>query len=122
HPCKGSVFLEEIWKRGDQYMGMPKETWLTQMLDHVIGDNYPNPERVLTAIEKPVKEYLHRELFDSSSAPFDIFAVEGGTAGIVYLFDSLVQNFLLNPGDRIALMVPAFAPYLEIPTLPQFGF
>src|SRR5699024_2212300 len=71
---------------------------------------------------KPVKEYLHRELFDSSSAPFDIFAVEGGTAGIVYLFDSLVQNFLLNPGDRIALMVPAFAPYLEIPTLPQFGF
>src|SRR5699024_1100989 len=121
HPCKGTAFLKDIWENGTDYLGMPKGRWLTQMLDHVIGDNYPNPERCLTAVEKPIKEYLHRELFASASAPFDIFAVEGGTAGICYLFDSLVNNFLLQKGDCIALMVPAFAPYLEIPQLPQYG-
>lgn len=122
HPSKGTDFLKNIWENATEYMGMDRGDWLTDMLDHIIGDNYPNPERCLTAIEKPVKEYLHRELFASSSVPFDIFAVEGGTAGICYLCDSLVNNFLLQPSDRIALMVPAFAPYLEIPLLPQYGF
>ena len=36
-------------------------------------------------------------------------------AAICYVFDSLATNLLLRPGDRIALMVPAFTPYLEIP-------
>ena len=31
-----------------------------------------------------------------------------------YLFDSLQENFLLNQGDAIALMVPVFTPYIEI--------
>ena len=32
-----------------------------------------------------------------------------------YLFDSLQENFLLNQGDAIALMIPVFTPYIEIP-------
>lgn len=122
NPSRGTDFLKDIWENGTEFMGMDRGIWLTHMMDHIIGDNYPNPERCLTAIEKPVKQYLHKELFNSASAPFDIFAVEGGTAGICYLFESLVNNFLLQPSDRIALMVPAFAPYLEIPLLPQYGF
>ena len=39
-----------------------------------------------------------------------------------YVFDSLVANSLLSPGDRIALMVPIFAPYLEIPHLARYRF
>lgn len=39
-----------------------------------------------------------------------------------YIFDSLQENFLLNKGDGIALMVPAFTPYIEIPQLNRYRF
>jgi len=39
-----------------------------------------------------------------------------------YLFDSLNINGVLPTGAKVALMVPAFTPYLEIPRLPRFGF
>ena len=96
--------------------------WLDAMLDYVIGDNYPNPVRCLKACEQPIKAYLNQELFSSEAQPFDIFAVEGGTAGICYLFDTLANNYLLEKGDRIALLLPTFAPYLEIPELPRYDF
>ena len=117
HPGKGADFLKKIWFSDNNYLGMPKEAWLTDMLDHIIGDNYPNPVRCLSACEGPIKAYLNQELFSDSTIPFDIFAVEGGTAGICYIFDTLFNNFLLNQGDKIALMLPTFAPYLEIPEL-----
>ncbi|MFC6463929.1 aspartate 4-decarboxylase [Marinilactibacillus sp. GCM10026970] len=119
---QGADLLREIWEKGNHLMGLSKEAWLKQMLDDVIGDNYPHPERILNASEEPIKQYLHHELFDSKSAPFDVFAVEGGTAGIVYTFNSLVNNALLNQGDTIALLIPTFAPYMEIPELPEYGF
>lgn len=53
---------------------------------------------------------------------FDLFATEGGTAAMCYLFDSLQENFLLDKGDGIALMVPAFTPYIEIPQLSRYQF
>ncbi|MDT2759007.1 aspartate 4-decarboxylase [Enterococcus xiangfangensis] len=121
-PGKGADFLKKIWFSDNNYLGMPKEIWLTSMLDHIIGDNYPNPVRCLTACEGPIKAYLNQELFSNSETPFDIFAVEGGTAGICYIFDTLLNNFLLNRGDKIALMLPTFAPYLEIPELPKYSF
>ncbi|MGO1747425.1 aspartate 4-decarboxylase [Alkalibacterium gilvum] len=118
----GATLLEEIWEKGSHLLGMDREEWLTQMLDYSIGDNYPYPERVLNACEQPIKQYLHHELFNAKTEPFDIFAVEGGTAGIVYTFNSLVNNHLLEKHDKIALMVPTFAPYMEIPELPEYGF
>ena len=39
-----------------------------------------------------------------------------------YLFDSLEENFLLNQGDSIALMIPVFTPYIEIPQLRRYQF
>lgn len=118
----GAELLQDIWENGSHLLGMPREQWLTHMLDYTIGDNYPYPERVLTACEQPIKQYLHHELFNSATVPFDIFAVEGGTAGIVYTFKSLVNNHLLERHDKIALMIPTFAPYMEIPELPEYGF
>ncbi|GCF92612.1 aminotransferase [Enterococcus florum] len=122
HPGKGAAFLKKIWFSDNNYLGMPKNLWLTQIIDHIIGDNYPHPVRCLTACETPIKAYLNQELFADQAAPFDIFAVEGGTAGICYIFDTLIHNFLLKQGDKIALMLPTFAPYLEIPELPQYAF
>ena len=53
---------------------------------------------------------------------YDLFATEGGTAAMCYIFDSLQENFLLNKGDGIVLMVPAFTPYIEIPQLSRYQF
>ena len=39
-----------------------------------------------------------------------------------YAFDVLKQNFLLNKGDSIAIMVPVFTPYIEIPQLDEFEY
>src|SRR5262245_47151276 len=53
---------------------------------------------------------------------FDLFAVEGGTAAMCYIFDSLMINGLLRRGDTIALAVPTFQPYIEIPHLDRYRF
>ena len=53
---------------------------------------------------------------------YDLFATEGGTAGMCYIFDSLEENFLLHKGDTVALMVPAFTPYIEIPQLARYDY
>ena len=53
---------------------------------------------------------------------YDLFAVEGGTAGMCYAFDSVQENKLIKKGDKMALMVPIFTPYIEIPELDRFDF
>lgn len=91
----------------------------------VIGDQYPVPDRILKYTEEFVQDYLHQEMaanHEPLNAQFDLFATEGGTAGMCYLFDSLQQNYLLNKGDRIALFVPVFTPYIEIPELDRYDF
>src|SRR5436305_7753942 len=52
---------------------------------------------------------------------FDLYAVEGGTAAMCYIFKSLKMNRLLRPGDTIALGTPIFTPYLELPHLEDYG-
>jgi aspartate 4-decarboxylase len=39
-----------------------------------------------------------------------------------YIFDSLMVNGLLKKGDTIALAVPTFQPYIEIPHLDRYKF
>jgi aspartate 4-decarboxylase len=51
---------------------------------------------------------------------FKLYAVEGGTAAMCYIFKSLKSNRLLNPGDTIALGVPIFTPYLEMAHLEDY--
>jgi aspartate 4-decarboxylase len=53
---------------------------------------------------------------------FDLFATEGGTAAMDYIFSSLMENKLSHKGDKIALGVPIFTPYIEIPRLNDYKF
>lgn len=77
---------------------------------------------MLTHIEKIVHDYLVQEMCYNNppSGKFNIFAVEGATAAMCYIFDTLNSNNLLKSKDKIALMVPIFTPYLEIPHLPRY--
>lgn len=121
HPGDGAQFLAECLAQ-PHLLGMPASQWLTKACDAIIGDNYPAPARCLNVVAQPLKTYLNQELFANRTLDFDVFPVEGGTAGICYLFDTLMHTHLLDPGDRIALFLPTFAPYLEIPQLPQYHF
>lgn len=90
----------------------------------IIGDQYPTPDRILKHTEVMIRDYLRLEMGGDpeSTEVYDLFAVEGGTAGMCYAFDSIQENFLANKGDKMALMVPIFTPYIEIPELERFNF
>ncbi len=104
--------------------GFDPDDWVHELVDGIIGDHYPTPDRISPHVEKIVGRYLTRELCagDELDGPLHLFATEGGSAAMCYLFDSLNINGVLPTGSKVALMVPAFTPYLEIPRLPRFGF
>ena len=70
-----------------------------------------------------VREYLQWAMCGDPrpDGTFDLYAVEGGTAAMCYLFKSLKANRLLNHGDTIAMVTPIFTPYLEMPHLEDYG-
>lgn len=105
-------------------LGFNSDDFLHELTDAIIGDNYPFPDRMLIHIEKIVKAYLIKEMrYDTKNGgDFNVFAVEGATAAMCYVFDSLIANNLLLRGDKIAIMTPVFTPYLEIPHLPRYEF
>lgn len=120
----GIKLLENIIDYGIKEMGFDADKWIIELTDAIIGDNYPVPSRMLVHIERIVHEYLVQELCYNKPpvGKFNIFPVEGATAAMCYIFDSLIANELLAREDKIALMVPVFTPYLEIPHLPRYDF
>ncbi|MGH4139186.1 aspartate 4-decarboxylase [Clostridium sp.] len=100
------------------------DDWIYELVDGIIGDNYPKPDRMLEHVEIVVNDYLIQELCYNGIFPgkFKTFAVEGATAAMCYIFDTLIANNILLKGDKIALMAPIFTPYLEIPHLPRYNF
>lgn len=120
----GIKLLKEIIDFCINEFDFNEDDFLFELSDGIIGDNYPFPDRMLLHIEKIVNKYLLKELCgqEKYNNDYDVFAVEGGTAAMCYIFESLVANKLLNKGDTIALMTPIFTPYLEIPHLPNYNF
>jgi aspartate 4-decarboxylase len=120
----GVGLLRASLEHGVSRLGFDPDAFVHELTDSIIGDNYPVPDRMLVHCERIVHEYLAQEMCDRSPprGRFDLFAVEGGTAAMCYIFDSLVQNGLLKKGDTIALATPVFTPYLEIPHLDRYQF
>ena len=98
------------------------DAFVHELVDSIIGDNYPVPDRMLVHNERIVREYLQWAMCGEPrpAGTFDLYAVEGGTAAMCYLFKSLKANRLLNPGDTIAMVTPIFTPYLEMPHLEDY--
>jgi aspartate 4-decarboxylase len=105
-------------------LGFEADRFVHELADSIIGDTYPFPDRMLVHTEKIVWRYLAKTMCNDRPPPgdFDLFAVEGGTAAMCYVFKSLVANRLLQRGDTVALGTPIFTPYVELPHLDDFGF
>ncbi|HZV80094.1 MAG TPA: bifunctional aspartate transaminase/aspartate 4-decarboxylase [Candidatus Binatus sp.] len=118
----------EMLKRGIEYgvkeLGFEKDAWVYELTDAIIGDMYPVPPRMGVHMEKVVCKYLVHEMCGDSppAGKYDVFAVEGGTAAMCYIFDTLMVNGLLKRGDKIALAMPTFTPYIEIAHLDRYSF
>lgn len=120
----GGELLRKIISYGVERLGFIPDDFVHELADAIIGDNYPVPDRMLIHIEKIVHEYLVQEMCYNKppKGRFNVFAVEGATAAMCYIFDTLIANELLQRGSKIALMVPIFTPYLEVPHLPRYNF
>ena len=120
----GALLLRKSLHYGVEKLGFDPDKFVWELTDAVIGDNYPVPDRMLVHTERIVQEYLAKEMCDGRppKGKLDLFAVEGGTAAMAYIFHSLMVNKVLHRGDTIALGTPIFTPYLEIPHLKEYDF
>lgn len=121
----GARILSQAFEYAVDVLGIDADSLAYEWADGIIGDHYPTPMRMLTNTETIVKAYLAQEMGNhapGAGKEWDVFATEGGTAAMCYIFDSLQANHLLNKGDTVALMAPIFTPYIEIPRLDRYDF
>src|ERR1700758_2927297 len=118
----GATFLSQMVPFAVKKFGFDPDAFVHELVDSIIGDNYPVPDRMLVHNEKIVHEYLMWAVCGEPrpAGKFDIYAVEGGTAAMCYIFKSLKANRLLQPGDTIALGTPIFTPYIEMTHLEDY--
>jgi aspartate 4-decarboxylase len=123
HPDRpGAEVLAAIVPWSVMNLGFDADGFVHELVDSIIGDNYPVPDRMLVHNEKIVAEYLQWAMCGAPrpKGNFHLFAVEGGTAAMCYIFKTMKTNRLLNAGDTIALGTPIFTPYLEMPHLEDY--
>ncbi len=127
---KQIIFLKNLLDYVEKSFSFSLDEFVFEMSDAALGDFYPMPPRVFPCTEQVVIAYLYQILapghkgISFSKNPqitkHEVFATEGATMGMVYLFNSLQKNRLLKKGDHIAIMTPIFSPYLEIPELDEY--
>ncbi|MGJ7510824.1 bifunctional aspartate transaminase/aspartate 4-decarboxylase [Variovorax sp. GT1P44] len=118
----GVRFIEAAVSYVRDQLGLSAGDFIYEMCEAILGCNYPVPDRMLRLSEIIVGHYIHREMIGTHPfvGKFDMYAVEGGTAAMTYLFNSMRENHLISPGDTIALGMPIFTPYIEIPHLNDY--
>lgn len=121
---EGVFFLGRAVSYVRDQLGLSFEDFLHEITNGILGCYYPQPPRMQPFAEKIVGEYVLRAVGGGtlSTRTTDFFATEGGTAAMAYIFHSLKQNFLLKKGDKIALGLPIFSPYIEIPKLDDYDY
>lgn len=119
----GARFIEAAVSYVRDQLGISAGDFIYEMCEAILGCNYPVPDRMLRLSEKIVAQYIHKEMIGTHpfAGKFDMYAVEGGTAAMTYLFASLKENHLIKEGDTIALGMPIFTPYIEIPQLNDYN-
>lgn len=96
-----------------------------------IGCFYPVPPQLQPHLNFISQEFMYNLVMGTSKGgneeghklkpnDFEFFATEGAAAGILYVFNTLKENFFLKKGDTIAIITPIFSPYLEMPKLADY--
>jgi aspartate 4-decarboxylase len=118
----GASFLSAMLSYTIKKYKFDPDAYVHELVNSIIGDSYPVPDRMLVHNERIVHEYLMWAMCGEPRpiGKFDLYAVEGGTAAMCYLFKSLKANRLLMPGDTIALGTPIFTPYVEMTHLEDY--
>ena len=118
----GVAFLAAAISYVRDQLGLSANAFLHEIVAGILGCEYPTPPRMLTLSEAVVSRYLVQELVGGQlpTGGIDLFATEGGTAAITYVFNTMRENRLLLPGDKIAIGLPIFTPYIEIPVLNDY--
>jgi aspartate 4-decarboxylase len=118
----GIDFLRGVMSFVRDQLGLDGGEFLYEMCEGILASNYPVPGRMLKLSEIIVAQYLRLEMIGKYPfiGEFDVFATEGGTAAMTYLFNTMRENHLIKPGDTIALGSPIFTPYIEIPHLNDY--
>lgn len=119
----GIKFIRSATSYVKDQLGLDQDAFLFEMTSAFLGCTYPTPPRMLMHAEEIVKAYLAQEMFGTAppAGDFSVFATEGGTAAMAYIFQTLKANGLVKQGDKIGIATPIFSPYLEIPVLAEFG-
>jgi len=115
---------EECRKQKKNYSAM-----LHDLLLSTIGCFYPVPPQMQPHLRFITQKFMYELVIDKDSDvsshikpdDFEFFATEGAAAGILYVFNTLKENYLLKKGDTIAIITPIFSPYLEMPRLSDYG-
>ena len=117
------AFLMEAVDYCVSTLGMDKDSLLKELADAAIGDYYPSPSRCLPYTEVILNAYLQSTLYHGVelAGETQVFPTEGGSAAMVYIFDALSHNRLLKAGDQIAIGTPIFTPYMQIPSVKNYG-
>ena len=104
-------------------LGLDRDSLIKELVDAVIGGYYPTPSRCLPNTEAILNAFIAQTLFGGAEVPGRtcVFPTEGGSGAMVYIFESLSHNRLLKPGDRIAIATPIFTPYMQIPSVKDYG-
>ncbi|KAH3744504.1 bifunctional aspartate transaminase/aspartate 4-decarboxylase [Pelomyxa schiedti] len=120
----GSAFLSSAISFIHEKLDLEADDIVFELFDAAQGDYYPVPPQMLPMTELIVRQYLNSVLFHNHPplGTFSLFATEGATAAMIYLFNTLKVNHILAPGDKVAIITPIFSPYLEIPGLSENGF
>ena len=104
-------------------LALDKDSLIKELADAVIGDYYPLPSRCLPNSEIILNAFLQDRLYNGVELADQtrVFPTEGGSAAMVYIFEALSHNRLLKQGDQIAIATPIFTPYLQIPSVKDYG-
>jgi aspartate 4-decarboxylase len=121
--AEGATFLGAAVDFGVSVLGFDRDAWVHELCRGVLGDGYPSPNRMLPLMEQVMERYT-TEVNGIAPCPpgtYQVFATEGGAAAMAYIFRSLQENHVIGHGDKVAIATPVFTPYLQIPTLEDFG-
>jgi len=61
---RGSQFLADSYKHATENLGLDGDSFVGEMIDGILGDHYPTPDRMLINCEKIVQAYLDNTMCD----------------------------------------------------------